>query len=146
MSEVNFASAEIELLIHATEDRLKVLSVAEGMLGIKPEEFVARNLKGHFGNEITLMKANVNGVRATDVAYKIAAMMSEVDRMNMHDNFTLYLDEKNALYIRISKQKLLEWKIVLSQTDSLKIKFRAVRRFQKKSEMENYRKFLVQEN
>jgi len=142
--EANFASAEIELVIHATEDRQKVLSVIEGIIGIKPEEFAVSNIKGHFGNEITLLKANINGKQATELAYKIARMMSDVDRMHMHDNFDLYTDGKNSLYIRISKQNLFERKIVLSQTDSLKIKLRTVRRFQPKGEMESYRKFLVQ--
>jgi len=142
--EANFASAEIELVIHATEDRQKVLSVIEGIIGIKPEEFAVSNVKGHFGNEITLLKANINGKQATEIAYKIAAMMGDADRMHIHDNFDLYMDDKNSLYIRISKQKLFERKIVLSQEDSLKIKLKTVRRFQPKSEMENYRKLLVQ--
>ena len=143
-AEANFASAEIELVIHATEDRRKVLSVVESVLDIRPEEFAVSSVKGHFGNEITLLKANINGKQATEIAYKIAGMMSDVDRMYMHDNFDLYMDDKNSLYIRISKQKLFERKIVLSQVDSLKIKLKTVRRFQPKSEMESYRKFLVQ--
>jgi len=142
--EANFASAEIELVIHATEDRRKVLSVVESVLGIKPEEFTVSNVRGHFGNEIALLKANVNGKQATEIAYKIVGMMGNADRMYMHDNFDLYMDDKNSLYIRISKQKLFERKIVLSQTDSLKIKLRTVRRFQPKTEMDSYKKFLVQ--
>ncbi len=142
--EANFASAEIELVIHATEDKLKVLLAVEDMLGIKPEEFAVNGVKGHFGNEIMRLKANINGKHATNIAYKIAGMMNEVDKMYMHDNFDLFVDEKKSLYIRISKQKIFERKIVLSQTDSLKIKLKTVRRFQPEREMENYRKFLVQ--
>ncbi len=144
--QTNFSSAEIELVIHATEDKQKVLSVIEGMLGIKPEEFVTSNARGHFNNEITLLKANINGKRATEIAYKIARMMSDADRMHLHDNFDLYVDDKNSLYIRISKQKLFGRKIVLSQADSLKIKLKTVRGFQPKSEMEGYRKFLVEKS
>lgn len=140
----NFSSAEIELVIHATEDKQKVLSVIEGTLGIKPEEFATSNARGHFNNEITLLKANINSKQATEIAYKIAQMMSDIDRTHLYDNFGLYVDDKNSLYIRISKQKLFERKIVLSQTDSLKIKLKTVRGFQPKSEMERYRKFLVQ--
>ena len=144
--EANFASAEIELVIHATEDKKKVLSAVEAILAVKPEEFGVNGVKGHFGNEIMLLKANINGKHATEIAYKIAGMMSEVDRTYVHDNFDLFVDDKNSLYIRISKQKLFERKIVLSQTDSLKIKLKTVRRFQPEREMENYRKFLVQSN
>jgi hypothetical protein len=146
MSEANFASAEIELVIHATEDMNKVLSVTEEMLGINPQEFAASSLKGHFGNDIILLKANLNGKNATELAHRIARMINGEDRMQVHDNFDLYLDEKNSLHIRISKQKLFERKIVLSQTDALKMKFRTVRRFQRRSEMDVYRKFLVEGN
>jgi len=142
--EANFASAEIELVIHATEDKRKVLSAVEAILSVKPEEFGVNGVKGHFGNEIMLLKANINGKQATEIAYKIAGMMSDADRMFMHDYFDLFVDEKNSLYIRVSKQKLFERKVVLSQTDSLKIKLKTVRRFQPEREMENYRKFLVQ--
>jgi RNA binding exosome subunit len=90
------------------------------------------------------LKANINGKHATEIAYKIAGMMNEVDKMYMHDNFDLFVDDKNSLYIRISKQKIFERKALLSQTDSLKIKLKTVRRFQPEREMENYRKFLVQ--
>ena len=144
MNGANFASAEIELVIHATEDRQKVLSVVEATIGIKKEEFAASNVRGHFGNEITLLKANINGKQANEIAYKMVGMMSDADRMYMHDNFDLFIDGKNSLYIRISKQKLFERKIVLSQADSLKIKLRTVRRFQPKTEMESYKKLLVQ--
>jgi len=142
--EVSFASAEIEIVLHATEDRGKVLSVIESVFAIKPEEFTTSNVKGHFGNEILLLKANLNSKQATGMAYKIASMMSDADRMHMHDNFELYTDDKSSLHIRISKQKLFEQKVMLSQSDSLKIKLKTVRRFQPKSEMENYRNFLAQ--
>ena len=143
-TEANFASAEIELVIHATEDRQKVLLSIENILGIRPDEFATNGVKGHFGNEILRLKANINGRKATEIAYRIAGMMSDTDRTYMHDNFDLYVDEKNSLYIRISKQKLFERRVVLSQTDSLKVKLRTVRRFQREREIEIYRKFLVQ--
>ncbi len=142
-AETNFASAEIELVLHATEDRHKILSVIERMLGIKSGEFAVSSIKGHFGNEITVLKAYISSRQATEIAYKISEKMSSADRMHMHDNFDLYLDEKNSLYVRISKQRLFEQKIVLAQEDSLKIKLKTVRRFQPKSEMENYKKLLV---
>lgn len=144
--EANFASAEIELVMHATEDVKKVLSAIESVIGIKSQAFTASNIRGHFGNEITLLKANINGEQATELAYKIAGMMSDSDKAYMRNNFDLFIDEKNSLYIRISKQKLFERKIALSQADSLRIKLKAVRRFQPRSEMESYKRFLVQES
>lgn len=142
--QTSFASAEIEMVIHATEDMQKVLSTVESVTGIKPDEFAVSSARGHFGNEIVLLRANIGSKQATELAYEIARLMKADDRMHMRDNFDLYLDEKNSLYIRISKQKLFEGRVELSQADSLKIRFKTVRRFQREGEMDNYRKFLVQ--
>lgn len=143
MNMVNFASAVIEVMIHATEDRGKVLFAIKNIFPIEAEEFTADSIKGHFGNEIVRLKVNLNGKRATDIAYKMISMMSDEDRILMHDNFDLYTDEKNAIYVRISKQKIFECKVVLEQSDSLKIKLKMVRRFQGESELENYRQMLM---
>jgi hypothetical protein len=144
MSMVNFASAEIEVMIHATEDSMKVLSAIKNLFAVEPEEFAADSVKGHFGNEILRFKANLSSKRATEIAYKIISMMSEEDRLSMYNNFDLYVDEKNSIYLRISKQKIFERKVVLDQIDSLKIKFKIVRRFQPRNEMQNYRKMLIE--
>jgi RNA binding exosome subunit len=143
MSMVNFASADIEIMIHATEDSTKVLSAVNELFQIEPEEFVANGVKGHFGNDIVRFKANLSSKRATDIAYKIINMMNDEDRLSMHDNFDLFTDGKNSIYLRISKQKIFERKVVLEQADSLKIKLKIVRRFQPKNEIERYRKMLV---
>ncbi len=143
MSVVNFASADIEVMIHATEDSAKVLSAINGLFQIEPEEFVANGVKGHFGNEIIRFKANLSSKKATDIAYKVIKMMSNEDRLSIHDNFDLFTDGKNSIYLRISKQKIFERKVVLEQADSLKIRLKIVRRFQPKNEIERYRKTLV---
>ncbi|MEM2760131.1 MAG: RNA-binding domain-containing protein [Nitrososphaerales archaeon] len=141
MTSVNFASAEIEVMIHATEDSKKVLSAIKQIFSIEPEEFVANVTRGHFGNEIVRMQANLSGERANDIAYKIATMLNDVDRVTIYDNFDLFVD-KSSIYLRISKQKIFEKKIMLDQVDSLKIKLKTVRGFQTKSELENYRMLL----
>lgn len=141
---VNFASAEIDVVVHATEDSSKILHAIREVFPIEPEEFVATSTKGHFGNDIIYLKVNLNSERAAAVAHKIIGMMSHEDRMSMYENFDLYTDEKNTLYLRISKQKIFDHKVILAQSDSLKIKLKTVRRFQSSMEMENYRKLLLQ--
>jgi RNA binding exosome subunit len=143
-AETSFAAAEVELVVHATEDTQKVLSAVEKALGIKPERFEASRIEGHFGNEIKLLKANINGREATELAYTVARMLSDSDRAHMRDYFDLYLDDRNMLYVRISKQRLFEGRVVLSQADSLRIRFKPVKRFRPEHEVEAYRRFLEQ--
>lgn len=142
MSIVNFASAEMEVVIHATEDTAKVLKAIKSILPIEPEEFVADSIKGHFGNEIILLKAILSGKKASDIAHKIIGMMSDEDRLSMYNNFDLFTDDK-FIYLRISKQNIFEHKIVLEQTDSVKIKFKTIRGFQSKNGLDGYRRMLV---
>jgi len=142
MSIVNFASAEMEIVIHATEDTNKVLKAIKSILPIEPEEFIADSIKGHFGNEIILLKATLSSKKASDLAHKIVSMMSNEDRLSIYNNFDLFTDEK-FIYLRISKQNIFEHKIVLEQTDSVKIKFKTIRGFQSKNGLEGYRRMLA---
>ena len=143
MSISNFTSAEIKLMIHATEDAVNVLAAIKKVLQIEPEEFTANSIKGHFGNMIVLFKVILNSKRATEIAYKIIDMMSNEDRFLMYNDFDLYIDAKNSIYLRISKQKLFEHKVVLEQTDSLKIKLKIVKSFQSRSKIQNFRRMLI---
>ncbi|MFQ5941119.1 MAG: RNA-binding domain-containing protein [Nitrososphaerales archaeon] len=143
MSIVKFASTEIEVMIHSTEDINKVLSAIKNILSIEPEEFAANTMLGHFRNEIVRFRAKLSSKRASQIAYKIIAMMTDDDRLSIYNNFNLYTDEKNSVYLRISKQKIFEHKIILDQVDSLKIKLKPVRRFQSRKEIENYRNMLM---
>lgn len=143
MSISNFTSAEIKLMIHATEDAVNVLAAIKKVLQIEPEEFTANSIKGHFGNMIVLFKVILNSKRATEIAYKIIDMMNNEDRFLMYNDFDLYIDAKNSIYLRISKQKLFEHKVVLEQTDSLKIKLKIVKSFQSRSKIQNFRRMLI---
>jgi RNA binding exosome subunit len=129
-------------VIHATEDTAKVLKAIKSILPIEPEEFVADSIKGHFGNEIILLKAILSGKKTSDIAHKIIGMMSDEDRLSMYNNFDLFTDEK-FIYLRISKQNIFEHKIVLEQTDSVKIKFKTIRGFQSKNGLDGYRRMLA---
>jgi RNA binding exosome subunit len=88
------------------------------------------------------LKAILSGKKASDIAHKIIGMMSDEDRLSMYNNFDLFTDEK-FIYLRISKQNIFEHKIVLEQTDSVKIKFKTIRGFQSKNGLEGYRRMLA---
>lgn len=143
MRLVNFASARIDVMIHATENSVKVLSAIKNTLQIQPEEFTPHKIIGHFSNEIIQYTANLSTKFATDIAYTIITSMSDMDRLALHNNFDLYNDGKNSLYLRISKQKILEGKVILEQADSIKLKLKIVNKFHSKSGMEDCRKMLI---
>jgi RNA binding exosome subunit len=126
---VRFASADIELIVHATESMEKVLDAVNSNL-LDTSEFTATKLTGHFGNEIILLRCTLTAEKATHLAYKLLSSLSYEDIMHLYNNFTLYTD-KGLFYIRLSKQDMIKGKIILSQTDSIRIRFKIAGGMQK---------------
>jgi RNA binding exosome subunit len=50
-----------------------------------------------------------------------------------------FSDEKGNLYLRLDKQRLCQGKISVSTGDSIRIKFRPVKRYRPTSNVETYR-------
>ncbi len=137
---IRFASADIELIIHATESMEKVLNAINSNL-LDASGFTATKLTGHFGNEIILLKCTLNAEKATDLACKLLSSLSDEDMMHLYNNFTLYTDN-GLFYIRLSKQDMIKGKITLSQTDSIRIRFKMVKHMQR-AMFDDLRKTLI---
>jgi hypothetical protein len=118
------ATAEISFLIHATEDRDRVINLISSILLVNRHEFEAENLLGHWGNEIAIIKCRLNGKFANDVASIILNSLDAFDRKKMLYSLDDYVDDKGTLHIRLDKQRICESKIQLSDIDSIKIKFK----------------------
>ena len=50
--ELHFSSAEVNLVVHATEDSGKVLAAVEKALALPAAGFSSEPFEGHFGNKI----------------------------------------------------------------------------------------------
>jgi|SRR5262245_2507829 len=118
------ATAEISFLIHATEDRDRVINLISSILLVNRHEFESENLLGHWGNEIAIIKSRLNGKFANDVASIILNSLDTFDRKKMLHSLDDYVDDKGTLHIRLDKQRICESKIQLSDIDSIKIKFK----------------------
>ena len=118
------AAAEISFLIHATEDRDRVINLISSILLVNRHEFESENLLGHWGNEIAIIKCRLNGKFANDVARIVLNSLDTFDRKKMLYSLDDYVDDKGTLHIRLDKQRMCESKIQLSDSDSIKIKFK----------------------
>lgn len=139
--QTKFASAEIDVIIHATESHQKILNIIHSALKIDHNKFNIKRVEGHYGNEIILMKAKLNTRESTELAYHIINALSTYDKRRLIDEFDSYI-ERNSLYIRISKQDLFRNKIVLD--NEIKIRFR-VKGFKPDIEFDNLKKILREE-
>jgi RNA binding exosome subunit len=137
-----FSSAEIRLVIHATEDLDKVLNAVEGALAVPQASFQSEKSEGHYGNQILLVGAEVGSRDAALLATRIISTLNRADRQELADNIEDYADEKGSLYLRLDKQRLCQGKVSLAESDAVRIKFKPIRRYKPSGNMEAYRGLL----
>jgi RNA binding exosome subunit len=116
-----FSSAEISIIIHATEDKHKILKSLEDTLSIPSNSFFVGVAHGHWQNQILLLTSRLNKKQASELYSKVHILVGGQEPMVKN-----LFDEKGNLYIRLDKQKLCKGKLVLSERDSVRIKFKAM--------------------
>ena len=140
--DLRFSAAEINLLLHATEDGGKVLRAIEGLLSIPPERFLSTPSEGHYKNKILLLKATLSSQEAGELALRIMSLLNSSDRERLSSALPEYSDEKGNLYLRLDKQRICQGKVSLSETDAIRIRFKPVKRYRPSGNLESYRGLL----
>ena len=143
VDDIRFSSAEINIVVHATEDENRILHSLFDVLSIPAEKFSYSFSEGHWGNKILVLTATIDGQVAKDLILKIISLLNSVDRYQLSNFFYKYVDEKGNLYIRLDKQRMCRGRISLSERDSIRIRFRPVRRYKPSSNLQNYRVLLA---
>jgi RNA binding exosome subunit len=137
-----FSAAEVDLVLHATEAVDRVLKSISDSLQILPERFSRTPAEGHFKNKILLLKANLSSQEAAALASRVTSLLNSSDKDELSTNLVRYLDEKGSLYLRIDKQRLCQGKVSLSESDSIRIRFRPVKRYRPAGSFDGYRGLL----
>jgi RNA-binding protein len=143
VDDIRFSSAEINIVVHATENENKILYSLYNILSIPSEKFTSLVSDGHWGNKILILTATIDGQVAKELILKIISMLNSVDRYHLSNFFDRYVDEKGNLYIRLDKQRICKGRISLSDSDSIRIRFRPIRRYKPSSNLQNYRVLLT---
>ena len=141
--DIRFSSAEINIVVHATENENKILHSLYDVLSIPAEKFSCSVSEGHWGNKILTLTATIDSQGAKDLILKIMSLLNSLDRYHLSNFFDKYVDEKGNLYIRLDKQRICKGRISLSESDSIRIRFRPVRRYKPSSNLQNYRVLLA---
>jgi RNA-binding protein len=139
--DIRFSSAEINVVIHATENENKILHSINDVLSMSTDKFLTTTSEGQWGNKIMLLTVTIDSRAAKDLALKIIHSLNSVDRNILSNFFDKYVDEKGNLYIRLDKQRICKGKISLSESDSIRIRFRPVNRYKPSDNLQNYRGF-----
>jgi RNA-binding protein len=138
-ANLKFSVAEVNLVLHATEDGGKVLQSIQDMLLVPSELFSSSASEGHHKNKIVLLKAILSSQEAGKLASRIISLLSIADREQLSRLLHQYSDEKGNLYIRLDKQRLCKGKVLLSETDAIRIRFRPIKRYKPSGSSESYR-------
>lgn len=118
---VNQIEITFEVIIHATEDKRKILDSIDELFEIREQEFIEEKLSGHFGNPILLLKVRINKKRAEDFIKKL---ISKISKLQMNE-FLQELDmhfEDSSLFLRVGKQDIIRKSVSFQQNDAIKIK------------------------
>lgn len=133
-----FSAAEINLVLHATEDEGKVLKAIEDMLQVASKRFSSSPSEGHYKNKILLQKAVLSSHEASSLATRVISLLNSADREHLSRSIHEYTDEKGNLYIRLDKQRMCHARVSLSETDAIKIRFKPVKRYKPSSAFQGY--------
>ena len=140
--DLRFSSAEVNLLIHATEDGSKVLQFIRDILAVPSERFLDVPSEGHYKNKILLLKAILSSQEASELALRVMSLLNSSDRERLSSAIDDYSDEKGNLYFRLDKQRICQGKVSLSETDAIRIRFKPIKRYKPSGNLESYRGLL----
>lgn len=122
--DLQFLNSNIDIVIHATEDKYIILEAVLSNLEIPKEKFEEIEYEGHWGNKILRLITEINKNDTLILIEKILKKLSFLDKENLLSNLDKHIDEKGNLYLRIDKQKICKNKITLSDTEGIKLKFK----------------------
>jgi RNA binding exosome subunit len=138
---LELGGATISVVIHATEDKDKVISKIVKVLSLNSARFQEFNTRGHWGNQIVLLNLSLGQTLAGTILKTIYTSLGNNKKTAFLSSLEQSIDEKYNLHVRIDKQSICREEISLSDQDSIKIKFRPSK-FRQSNKSETYRELL----
>ena len=142
---LEIGGATISVVIHATEDKDKVISKIVKVLSLNSARFQEFNTRGHWGNQIVLLSLSLGQTHAGKIIKTVYTSLGDNNKTAFLSSLEQSIDEKNNLYVRIDKQSICREVISLSDQDSIKIKFKPSKKFRQSNKSETYRELLSSE-
>jgi RNA-binding protein len=135
---LKFSAAEINLLLHATEDVSKVLKAIEDALSVSTSRFKSSSSEGHYKNKILLQKAILSSQEAGSLANRVISLLNSADREHLSRFLQKYSDERGNLYLRLDKQRMCQGRVSLSEADAIRLRFKPVKRYKPSGAVQSY--------
>jgi len=127
LSQVHIAYIDIRFFAHATEDLNRVVKAVETILPTDYLDnivFKRKNLRGHYGNPITLFEARIKRREMVKAFVEnLSTGLSGLDKETLLSEIGLHV-EKGSLYIRLDKQAALQGEFKLCTADPFRVRVR----------------------
>ena len=111
----------IDVIVHSTEDILKIFKSFDEVLEIKEEDFMNLETTGYFENPIIMLNAKLIKKQAQNFMKKILKVLS----INQIKELIEEIEERTTdsrFHLRLDKQELVKGTVVISEKDTIKIK------------------------
>jgi hypothetical protein len=111
----------IDVIIHATEDILKIFKSFDEVLEVKEEDFMNLETTGYFENPIIMLNAKLIKKQAQNFMKKILKVLS----INQIKELIEEIEERtmdSKFHLRLDKQELVKGVLVLNEKGTVKIK------------------------
>ena len=131
-------SASINIVAHATEDVPKILQKMNDVFSIPKEKILVSSAEGHWGNEISLIKADCDHKESNVLLEKIITDLKIGEKKYLLQSISKSFDEKDNFYIRLNKQSMCKGAISLSEHDSIRIRFKPIKEFNQNNKFKDH--------
>ena len=111
----------IDIIVHSTEDILKIFKSFDEVLEVKEEDFMNLETTGYFENPIIMLNAKLIKKQAQNFMKKILKVLS----INQIKELIEEIEERTTdskFHLRLDKQELVKGVVVLNEKGTIKIK------------------------
>jgi len=111
----------IDVIVHATEDILKIFQSFEDYLDLKESDFTVNETIGHFENPIIILNAKIVKKQAQNFMRKLLGLLSAKQISQLIEEIE-ERTEDSRFHMRVDKQELIKGNLVVSEKETIKIK------------------------
>jgi len=111
----------IDVIVHATEDILKIYQSFEDVLNLKEDDFALEEVEGHYENPIIMLKAKVVKMQAQELMSKILELLP----VEQIEELVEQIEERTVdsrFHMRLDKQELIKGNLSVREKDTIKLK------------------------
>ncbi len=111
----------VDVIVHATEDILKIYQSFEDVLNLKEDDFALKEIEGHYENPIIMLKAKIVKMQAQDLMSKILELLPDEQIKELIEE----IEERTVdsrFHMRLDKQELIKGNLAIREKDTIKLK------------------------